>query len=102
MPGATPAIQLKPHVIIGGSSSRTTGAEKFANEIQEVQGGGFLVEGLHSGVKDNVLVPSIPGKPVLVSGVLRGLVEVLSSGAITTSKELSSMRAVGDGILALP
>ena len=102
MLGAAPVSQLLPPVIIGGFSSGTIGAEQFTNEFQKGQGGGFLVEGLHSGVKDNLLVPSLLGKPIQVNGALRGPVEMLSSRAITISEKLSSMQTVGEGIIALP
>ena len=102
MLGAVLAIQLLPLVIIGGSSSGTIGVEQFANELQKGQGGGFLVEELHSGVKDNFLVPLLLGKSVQVSGALRVPVEMLSSGAITIFEKLSSVQTVGEGIIALP
>jgi hypothetical protein len=47
-------------------------------------------------------VPSLPGNPILVSGILSSPVEVLCFGAITTSRELCPVQTVGDGILAHP
>jgi hypothetical protein len=61
-----------------------------------------MAEVLHSGVRDSLLVPLLPGKPILVSGILSGPVEVLCFGAITSSVELCSVQTVGDGILDLP
>jgi hypothetical protein len=46
---------------------------------------------LHSGVRDSLLVPSLLGKPILMSGILSSPIEVLCSGANKTSGELCSV-----------
>jgi hypothetical protein len=61
-----------------------------------------VAEVLHSGVRDSLLVPSLLGKLILVSGILSSPIEVLCSGANKTFGELCSVQTVGDGILALP
>jgi hypothetical protein len=101
-PRVTPASPCMSPISVGNSSSGPVGEEQLANEAQKMQEGDFVVQVLHSGVRDSLLVPSIPGKPVLVSGILSGPVEVLCFGAITTSTEVCSMQTVEDGILALP
>jgi hypothetical protein len=101
-PGTTPASPNMFPVFPGDVLSGPAGAEKFADDSQTVMEGGFVAEILHSGVRDSLLAPSFPGKPVRVSGILHGPVEMLCSGAITTSAEFCAEQTVGEGILALP
>ena len=83
--GAVPASQFNPLDPI--NSKGLTGTELTENELLVVQGGDLMVEVIHSGVKDNAMVPLGSGSPVLVNGALSGLVEG---------------QRVGDGILANP
>jgi hypothetical protein len=85
--GAASASQFKSPDSIGDFSSGLIGAELTENELLKVQGGGIMVEVIHSGVKEKVLVPSVPGTPFLMNGALSGPAEG---------------RNIGDGILATP
>ena len=83
--GAASASQFKPPDPI--NLNGLTGAELTENELLMVQGGGLMVEVIHSGVKDKMLVPLGSSTPIPVNGALSGPVEGQS---------------VGDGILANP
>jgi hypothetical protein len=84
---AAPASQFKSPGPIDDVSNGLTGAKLTEDEILKMQGGGFMVEVIHSGVKEQRLVPSVSGTSLLENGALRGPVEG---------------RGIGDGILAIP
>ena len=73
--GAVPASQFKSPGPIFDFSNGLIGAEVTDSEFLKVQGGDFMVEVIHSGVKDKVLAPLVSSTPILVNGALNGPVE---------------------------